>query len=205
MIPVLADRIRLSDIATSPGLNRWWENVESAWEGGRKESEKSPLLTRFDYQGQPSAQLPASAHRVVYSKSGNTSAAARLESTDALIDHQFYWAPVGSADEARYLVAILDSATLLERVRPLQTRGLLGARHFDKYVFFVPFDVFDSRKAEHAAIAQLSEQAEQVAAQVDIAGLPRFTLVRSRIRDELAAKGLTFQIEEAVAKVLPTL
>ena len=69
----------------------------------------------------------------------------------------------------------------------------------------MPFDVFDSRKAEHAAIAQLSEQAEQVAAQVDIAGLPRFTLVGSKIRDELAAKGLTFQIEEAVAKVLPTL
>ena len=34
-------------------------------------------------------------------------------------------------NEARYLTAILNSAALLERVKPLQTLGLFGARDFD--------------------------------------------------------------------------
>ncbi len=206
VLPLMPERIMYpADIALLPGLARWWENVERAWESGRKDSEKSPLLERFDYQKQFSAQLPIATHRVVYSKSGNTLAAARLEDSDAVIDHQLYWAPVKSAAEARYLVAILNSATLLDRVRPLQARGLLGARHFDKYVFFVPFATFDATDPDHTLIAELAGDAERVAAQVDITAVTRFTISRSMIRSELARSGLAGRLEAAVGRVLPVL
>lgn len=206
VLPLMPDRLmHPAEIALLPGLARWWENVERAWEKGRKDTEKKPLLERFDYQKQFSAQLPVANHRVVYSKSGNTLAAARLEGSDAVIDHQLYWAPARSAAEARYLVAILNSATLLDRVRPLQARGLLGARHFDKYVFFVPFATFDANDPNHTLIADLAEDAELIAAQVDVTATTRFTISRSKIRAELARSGLASQLEAAVSRVLPLL
>ena len=204
VLPLLNDRIMLpSEVAMMAALSTWWDEVERGWEAGRKASEKKPLLERFDYQSQLSAQLPVDTHRVVYSKSGNTLAAARLEGSGAVIDHKLYWAAVGSVNEARYLLGILNSVTLLERVRPLQTRGLFGARDFDKYVFHVPFPTYNNDNSDHRDLAEVVEKSERVASKVDLSGITKFTLARARIREALGAIGLAAELELAAAKVLP--
>ncbi|NNM46952.1 hypothetical protein [Knoellia koreensis] len=206
VLPLATDRIMTrSEVDALPGASRWWADVEAAWETGRKPTETLPLLERFDYQSQLSAQLPLATHRVVYSKAGSSLAAARIASSAAVIDHKLYWAAVGSADEGRYLEAILNSHTLLERVRPLQTKGLFGPRDFDKYVFHVPFPVFDPAIPEHIAIAQLAAQAEQVAAAVDLTMITKFTDARNKVRTALDDAGLARALEVAVGQVLPTL
>ncbi|MDE9363994.1 N-6 DNA methylase [Luteipulveratus sp. YIM 133132] len=206
VLPLATDRIMTrTEVDALPGASGWWADVESGWQAGRKLTEKLPLLDRFDYQRQLSAQLPVATHRVVYSKAGTSLAAARVTSSSAVIDHNLYWAAVGSVDEGRYLEAILNSATLLDRVRPLQAKGLFGPRHFDKYVFHVPFPTYDPAIPEHATIVQLAAQAEQVAASVDLSGVRKFTDARSKIRAAIEGAGIGKAIEDAVAKVLPVI
>jgi hypothetical protein len=71
---------------------------------------------RIDYQRGLTRQFPIPAQRVVYTKTGTNLAAARVEGADAVIDHKLYWAPVRGQAEARYLVAILNSGGMKERV-----------------------------------------------------------------------------------------
>lgn len=204
VLPVSTDRIMTpSEIDALSGAGKWWGDVEAAWEVGRKPRENLSLLERFDYHAQLSSQLPLLAHRVVYSKSGNRLAAARLSSDTAIIDHKLYWAAVGSADEARYLVGILNSATLLDRVTPLQAKGLFGPRDFDKYVFNIPFPSYDQGLADHIDIAKLVTEAEETASLVPLGGAKKFTEARTLVRNALAQTGIAHEIEKAVGKVLP--
>lgn len=203
VIPLADDRIMtLEEIDSLPGAQAWWASVEAAWEAGRKPSEPLPLLERFDYQKQLSAQLPVGASRVVYAKAGTTLSAARVLEPTAIIDHKLYWAPIASAAEGRYLVGVLNSTALLNRVRPLQAKGLFGPRDIDKYVFHIPFPNYDPGAELHARIADLAAQAEQVAATVDVAGLSKFTEARKVIRSEVDQAGLTASLEAAVSELL---
>ncbi len=203
VLPLTRDRIMTPDeIEDRPGLSQWWRQVEDVWEQGRKSNENQPLLTRFDYHKQLSSQLPTATHRVLYSASGNTLSAARLSESLGVIEHKLYWAAVTSAAEARYLIAILNSRALLERVRPLQARGLFGARDFDKYVFHVPFPVYDAGNDDHAALARLAGEAERVAAEVDLPPGIRFTQTRQQIRVALDEAQLSEQIERTVERIV---
>jgi len=208
VVPVsISDPSRLADLAEIdmyPGLSKWWGQVESTWRANRVKTEKKPLVERVDYSGQLTAQLPLDrSKRVVYSKSGNTLTAARVDDPTALIDHSLYWTPVRSDDEGRYLVGILNSAILLKRVEPLQARGLFGPRHFDKHVFQVPFDTYDPNDPDHLDLVVVVKQAEHLAAQVDISGAGTFQKARKLIRIALDRAGITERTEEAVNRVLP--
>lgn len=203
VLPLTTDRILTpEEIEDHDGLNSWWTEVETIWEAGRKPTETKPLRERFDYHQQLSSQLPVSRHRVAYSKAGNALAAARLEGDHSIIDHKLYWASAATADEARYLVAILNSATLLRRVQPLQTRGLMGPRDFDKYVFHIPFPLYDPTNPDHTRLVSLALQAEEFAAALDLNG-QGFLKARTTVRAALSGAGLTEELETAVDLVLP--
>ncbi|WP_433494517.1 N-6 DNA methylase [Micromonospora sp. CA-248089] len=186
-----------------PGLGAWWADVEKMWDAHKSEADASALLQRLDYHGQLAAQLPAAGHRVLYSKAGNTLAAARITNPEFVIDHMLYWAAASSLEEARYLTAILNSTTVLERVKPLQALGLFGARHFDKAVFSVPIPTYDSSNPDHDRLVALAAEAEGIAQELDIENVRDFKVARRCIRDSLAGLGLAREIDETVARVIP--
>ncbi|MFF0614113.1 N-6 DNA methylase [Nocardia tengchongensis] len=192
-----------SDIDLYPGLAQWWQQVEEIWAERRVRSETLPLLERFNHLSQLSAQLPTAAHRVVYTKSGNTLAAARVENAAAIIDHKLYWAAAHSVGEGQYLTAVLNSDTVLERVKPLQALGLFGGRDFDKNVFSIPIQTYDSSNDLHVQLAVLAAQAEEIAAGVQLDGQWTFQKSRKEIREALAKAGISEQIEKAVADLIP--
>lgn len=187
------------------GLAAWWNEVEKVWSAHRVANETANLLDRMNYHNQFSAQLPAARHRVLYSKAGNTLAAARIDSPDIIVENALYWAAVSSVAEARYLTAILNSATILDRVRPLQALGLFGGRHFDKNVFAIPIPTFDSENNRHKDLVNLAASAEQAAAQLDIAAARNFVAARKLIRRELDRLGIGPAIEELVTSIVPAL
>jgi hypothetical protein len=86
-----------------------------------------------------------------------------------------------------YLTAILNSAALLERVKPLQTLGLFGARHFDKYVFAIPIPVYDSTYGDHQELVNLAREAESSAAGIDLDTTLGFKAARTVLRRALDA------------------
>src|SRR5699024_11463348 len=87
--------------------------------------------------------------------------------------------PYTTLFRSRYVTGILNSSTLVERVRPLQAVGLFGARHFDKYVFSVPFGRYDRSDDKHLKLVSLVAQAEEVAQSVDISGDRKSTRLNS--------------------------
>lgn len=202
VLPLANDRLmRPNEIAENPGLSDWWTQTEAAWETNKVQTDPSDLLTRIDFMRQLSSQLPIPSQRVVYTKAGSALTAALVQDPAAVIDHKLYWAPVGSLAEGRYLVGILNSEVLLRRVTPLQNVGLFGPRDFDKNVFYVAFEAYDSGNADHAALVNVVERAEEVAANVTPGATADAT--RVAVRAALTSAGLTEEIEAAVARILP--
>jgi len=189
-------------IEDHPALAAWWERAETAWTATKVLGDDSDLLDRIDFHGQLGAQLPAAQHRVVYTKAGNTLSSARVMG-DALIDHKLYWGAVSGLDEARYLTAILNSSTLLERVKPLQALGLFGGRDFDKVVFSLPIATYDHTSDDHRQLADLAAAAETAAAGLTFHPDWTFQRTRKYVRAELDRAGIAQQIEQAVARVVP--
>jgi N-6 DNA Methylase len=192
-----------AEVSEHRGLDTWWSAAEATWAQHKAASDESTLLQRIDYHSQLSAQIPAAPHRVAYTASGNSLAAARVDDMEAIIEHGDYWAAVGSVDEARYLIAILNSSILLERVRPLQALGLFGNRHFDKNVFAIPIPTFDATVGLHLQLSELACRAEKVAADSELSEEWTFQRKRKEIRAALSVDGVAQEIETAVAKLVP--
>lgn len=202
VLPLGTDRLMTeAEIAEAPGLATWWNQAETMWAANKVANDPSDLLTRIDYLGQLSSQRPPAAHRVVYTKSGSNLAAARVENTRAVIDHKLYWAPVTTTAEGQYLVGILNSNVLLDRVRPLQNVGLFGPRDFDKNVFYVPFPPYDADNPTHRNLVNAVAEAEALAATVTVAA--SFKTTRRSIKRALLDAGLHDRLEAAVDAVLP--
>ena len=82
------------------------------------------LLGQLDYYGKLSSQLqwkrePGDRQvRVVYSGWGAPTAAL-LHDNDAIVDYKLFWIACRDAQEAYYLLAIINSDALYELVTPL--------------------------------------------------------------------------------------
>lgn len=191
-----------AEIEAHSALSAWWAGAENSFETNRTGSADETLLDRINYHEQLAAQLPGATHRVVYTKAGNTLNSSRLLNTGTVVDHKLYWAAASTVDEARYLVAILNSATVLARVQPFQALGEFGPRDFDKNVFRALIQPYDAGNADHAELADLGRLAEDVAAALTLTG-STFQQKRLQVRAALNAQGIGPQIEAAVGRAVP--
>lgn len=191
------------ELESYPGLATWWNAAEDAWGQHRVPSETAPLLKRFDYHNQLSAQLPSAQNRVVYTKSANRLAAARITDPRAVIDHTLYWAATNTTSEGRYLVGILNSSAIMTRVRPLMAIGLFGPRHIDKMVFRLPIPAYDSANSDHVELVELVELAENIAADIDLSESRDFKRSRALVREAIEKSGLTNKIDSLVERIVP--
>jgi SAM-dependent methyltransferase len=185
-----------------PGLAAWWRSAEGIWEAKRSDSTRLSLKEQLDYYGKLSGQFPLQPHRVLYTKSGNRITACRLDDQHALIDHTLYWATVQSIEEGQYLVAVLNSDAVHEKIEPLMSEGLFGKRHIDKYVFAVPFPVYNPDAELHVKLAEAGARAEEVAASVELDAGVTFQRARRLVRDGLASNGVAGDIENLVSELL---
>lgn len=184
------------------GLATWWRRAEQVWNRNRATGSSLSLRERNDFQRGLSRQFPISEHRVVYAASGQHLAACRLHDQRAVVEHALYWAPMASAAEARYVVALLNSRALADAVAPLQARGQHNPRHFDLHVFALPFPAFDGNEELHVAIANLAERAEHVASDVALDPKWQFQKCRRIVREALQEEGVAGDIDVAVADLI---
>ena len=183
-----------------PGFAAWWRQAEGLWdEHGRG---KMTLLERLDYRRLLATQFPTASHRVVYTKSGQYLAAARLNDSRVILDHKLYWATARTAEEALYLVAILNSAITTLSVRPLQSRGEHNPRDFDKYVWQLPIPEYDAEDSVHQELAVLAGAAEELVASLSLDLTKSFQTSRKRVRAALAGSEIGNRIEQLVTELL---
>jgi hypothetical protein len=192
------------DMDHYPGLAEWWRGAELVWKATNKQGDKILLSDQVNYRRSLTNQFPLAPQRVVYTKSGTTLAAARITDSRAVIDHKLYWAATASTEEAHYLIAILNSDVLKDRVKPLQSKGLFGARDWDKYVFSVPFEFFDPSNDLHLQLAEAGGRAESLANAASLTAGLDFKRSRAEVRSVLVSDGVAKEIEKLVDAVLPT-
>ena len=87
-----------------------------------------------------------------------------LEDTDALVDSTLYWVTCNNIEEAYYLLAIINSNTMAEAVKPLMPKGQFGARHLHKHLWKLPIPEFYAGNALHAEVSEAGRAAETGAA-----------------------------------------
>ena len=181
-------------------LGHWLQRTERIWE--RYQQSDLSLIGRMDYHRGLFCQFPVCPLRVVYTQSGTRLAASVIRDQSAIVEHALYWAPVENVGEAWYLCGILNSEALRARVERYQSRGLWGARHFDKYVFNLPIPRFDRNSEHHRVLAHAACTAEEVASRVPEVEGEYFTVTRRRIRDALGAHGIAARLEGIVSRLL---
>ncbi|KAA1399665.1 N-6 DNA methylase [Aeromicrobium ginsengisoli] len=202
VLPVTDHLLTLDEISEFPDMAKWWATAEKLWQENRSVNETGDLLSRVDYMSHTTAQASQqSAHRVVYPKAGANLYAARISDPTALVDQKLYWSAVDTLDEAYYLLGVLNSTTMRERVRPLQAVGLQGPRDIDKYVFLVPFDRYDEKNDAHRTLASIAREAETAVAEIQLPD--RQALARVVVEAALKELGLQDQVNDAADAVLP--
>ncbi len=180
-------------------LADWLKKAEGLWDKhGRK---RLTLSEQLDYFGKLAAQFPPPKIRVLYAASGTLPAAAILLEQRAIVEHKLYWAGVESFDEARYLLALLNSEFLRKKIVSFQSRGQWGARDFDKLLANA-IPQFDSANSIHRDLASAAAKAEQLASSVEIPETLHFTRARQLIRKSLKDAGLWDQIEKLAEAAL---
>ncbi|MGH7078082.1 MAG: hypothetical protein ACREFU_08280, partial [Acetobacteraceae bacterium] len=210
VIPIHGSNVLDSAAASAGGfryLAAWLRDAEAKWTTHcNKDAAGQPrmtLLRCIDYMHKLSGQAGQSGVRVLYTASGTLLSAARVVAGDAVVEHAAYWAAARSAEEAGYLISIINSASVLGKVTDLQPHGQRDKRHFDNLVWTLPIPEYDDTDPLHRDLAAAASHAEEVAAAVALRESQHFTARRRAIRAALAADGVAAEIESMVDALLP--
>ncbi len=194
-------------------MRKRWRTVSTLWDEHKAPVNKLALLGQLNYWGHLQAQLKWSHHlgergpRVVYTKSGEPTAAL-IHDDQSIIDHKLFWIPCRDVDEANYLLAIINSNTLYQRVKPLMPKGLFGARDVQKHLWRLPIPEFDPSQKLHVTISKAGATAA-AGAQEKLEELRKqegdkltVTIARRDLRAWLRTSEEGRAVEDAVAELL---
>ncbi len=200
------------------GLAVWLKEAEQIWRERRgAKADEMDIYEWLDRMHKLTGQNPQAAFKVLYVASGTHLAAcivncrAGLDMTvneigiprqGFVADTTTYYFETSDADEAYYLLALLNSELIDKLVKPMQSRGLWGERHFHKKPLEFPIPKYDPVVPGHLRLVELAKQC-RVKAQAMIEGssLPsNLGRARQTIREALNAK--LREIDEIVLEVM---
>ncbi len=204
--------VRTAEALTSSGyreFGKWMAEAERIWREKREgKAGKQSLLEWLDYHGKLTAQNLSRQHLVLYNAPGTNVSAAYFDGAAhpllTIVEHTVYWAAFADQDEADFVVAILNSDTANEAIKPFQATGLLGERHIEKKLLDLPIPIYDPAAQEHRKLAELGERArEDAAAIVKSPGFPAATsLARQRACVRRGLKATLAEIDRLVREIL---
>ncbi|MDG6978464.1 MAG: hypothetical protein JRN58_05220 [Nitrososphaerota archaeon] len=183
VLPVIVERGRLTMIegpakAQSlgyPALSNYLRQVEESWQSLGKDK-KLGLYQWLDFRRKLTRQNPTTGYKVIYTGSATylTAAAIDMKATFSvaidgtpfqlshfIAESKTYQFETQDRKEAMYLAAVLNSTVVDDAIKPLQTRGLFGARDIHKRPLTLPIPKFDETNSTHQSLAELGDQAHK--------------------------------------------
>jgi hypothetical protein len=140
-------------------FGKWMNQVEKLWATKRAEkAAKETVYGWLDYQGKLTAQNLRHRHLVLYNAAGTNVSATYFDRNlypRFVVEHKLYWAAFTNVREAHYLVAVLNSETANEMIKPFQSTGLMGERDIEKKLLELPIPAFEHEDPKHNALAEL--------------------------------------------------
>ena len=191
-----------------------WRTVSRLWDENKTTANKLNLLEQLDYYGKLTAQLEWRQYpeprpvRVVYGGWG-VPTAALLGDANAIVDYKLFWVTCKDHVEGNYLLAIINSDVLFDRVTPFMSKGQYGARDLQKHLWKLPIPQFNPANPLHTEVSEAGQAAmESVEEQLERLRHERdrvtVTIARREIRRSLRQSDAGKAVEEAVRRLLDT-
>jgi len=192
--------------------------AEEIWQKHATTKAKKLTVNQWvNYRNKITNQEPLRSYKVLYTASATYLAACIIDQTknfemeidgsklklNAFVaESKTYYYETDSLDEANYLVAILNSTVVDQIIKPLQTRGLWGARDIHKRPLLLPILKFKRSCSNHKRITELGKMAQEKVEE-EIPRLIKYRSigkVRSEIRELL--KDEIVEIDNLAVKIM---
>lgn len=188
----------------------WMLEAEMRWQKARLDKEDIRIHDWLNYTQKLVRQSLRPRQVVLYNTSGTNITAATFRfkpnafpstpTAGFVSDSVTYYYYPQSADEGRYLTAMLNADVVNDMIKDFQPQGLYGERHIHRRPFEVcPIPKFDESDKRHVRLSEIAEECERVVSRQGphLEGtLGRRRLgARMLIRDELA------EINKLVAEI----
>ena len=162
------DACRLDVDVLHQTMQRRWNNAADMYRQAHKNQAINDLYSRLNHQNILTSQLEYlqgiiagdQAVRVAYTQSGQPTAAV-IHDNNAIVDRKLYQTKCRSEDEAYYVLAVINSAELAAAAAAFMTKGLYGARDFEKHGWKLPVPRYDASDSLHIRLSELGKFAEQ--------------------------------------------
>ena len=196
-------------VEESLGKEPYWSKAEKFYEKNKGMGKRTPgtLLDRVNFNSALKEQLPLTkgkhdSCRVIYNKSGQYLRAARCNKSRIVVENSCYWCQANSAEEAQYLVSLLNAKCLQSAYGECRKSD----RDFHTYIWNgVPIPYYDPENSFHNELANLCIKAENFVAEL-ISNLDlnyKQEKLSQEIKARLEESGISGRIDEVVKKVLP--
>lgn len=195
----------------------WLNFVEDNWAENRTEKSESrfpSILDRLNYNSLLTIQRPNNKYTVLYNATGTnivsfvvdntkirkiTNNGYKLNVKDLIIEVKTWFYETDNEKEAHYLCAVFNSNLLNLKIKPLQPRGLGGARAIHRRPLLFPIPKFDENNDLHLKLVDISIQCHKIIADSQYKAKNSNGL-RNVIREKL--KSELDQIDSIVEKLI---
>lgn len=184
---------------------KYLANIEALWKTNATDKlKKKPIYEQVNYNDNLIQQQPQSKYKVIYAANGANMTCAVIESKADYVtnvddskfmtntffaDMAMYYYNTESEDEAFYLCSILNSNTVNEFIKPLQSRGDFGARNIHKAPLIFDIPQFDKKNSSHIRLAKIGKAAQDdVMKIIHTLDLKSIGKIRSVIREKISDK-----------------
>ncbi len=162
-------------------MANWVETANKYWSSLATKTSIANFPTPMDYMNYHNKlelQRTNLRYYVVYTASGTHIAAAVVDTKNLppfqvdgakirpngfVADYKTFWFGTNNANEASYLVAILNSNVMDEMIKPHQSEGAFGARDICRLPFEFNIPEYDPNNGIHTALAVLGAEAAKEA------------------------------------------
>ena len=212
------DGCRLEVSALQSTMQRRWNTAAAMFREVHKNQAIKDLYNNLNHLSKLTSQLEylraeiagGGTTRVAYTQAGQPTATA-IKDSNAIVDRKLYQVICQSENEVHYVLAVINSDELATSAATFMTKGLYGARDFEKHGWKLPIPRYDASDPLHAQLRELGKAAVKectvLIATSDIltktAGKPQSDAARKLLRHEWQPNSATAQaIETAVAELL---
>jgi len=183
-------------------LAKWLHKAQRSWEEKRGEkAEVMDVYERLDRVRGLSSQTAGRRYKILYPAAGRHMCSCVIEARTLkktileqeltlqgfIVDHKAYVCNSDDRNEALYLCAVLNSPTVDDAIKPLQSRRLFGPRDIHKKVWELPIPQFDPGNSLHLRLSELGERCTQRVSEMIEQGMPKKSIgsLREMVKGEL--------------------
>ena len=197
------------------GAEEWFEKAEEIWHERRTEKSKKrfpSLLDRLNYNNLLTIQDPSRRYVVLYNATGTNLVSCVIDKPSLpyfiangkevkpkgfIVDVKTWFFETENEMEAYYLSAIFNSEIINELIKPLQPRGLFGARAIHRRPLLFAIPKFDGNDDMHLKLADIGKDCHE---KVKAMKFLQKNNVRAEARNKL--KGDITEINQIVSKFI---